>query len=231
MLLQERIQNEDMAERWKGEPHCRRLTTADRRDGPPRPSPRSTDERARGARSPRSPSELGDAVVGSHIRARRRPLGPRRHRRRGARPARSPATSSGFTLLRLPLGHRLAAVAVRSLRGRRGRHAARRPAQAEPDELEPGYAGGDTRFQVFARVARRRRRRSGITLKADLPDDDLTHRHLDRRSTPAPTGTSARPGRCSASPSSATPTCATSTCPASSRATRCARTSRCWPAA
>jgi NADH-quinone oxidoreductase subunit C len=40
---------------------------------------------------------------------------------------------------------------------------------------QSGYAGGDTRFQVFARVADiDRNRYFGITLKADLPDDDLT---------------------------------------------------------
>ena len=54
----------------------------------------------------------------------------------------------------------------------------------------------------------------GITLKADVPDDDLRDRRRGRRSTPAPTGTSARRGRCSASTSSATRTSATSTCPA-----------------
>lgn len=52
---------------------------------------------------------------------------------------------------------------------------------AEPDEstsdgpapLETGYAGGDTRFQVFARVNDVTTERA-VTIKCDLPDDDLT---------------------------------------------------------
>jgi NADH-quinone oxidoreductase subunit C len=46
----------------------------------------------------------------------------------------------------------------------------------EPKELPPmqtGYAGGDTRMQVFARVSALELG-YGITLKADLPDDDLS---------------------------------------------------------
>jgi NADH-quinone oxidoreductase subunit C len=38
--------------------------------------------------------------------------------------------------------------------------------------LETGFAGGDTRFQVFARVVNIKEH-WGITFKADLPDDDL----------------------------------------------------------
>lgn len=44
----------------------------------------------------------------------------------------------------------------------------------EPDtEIETGYAGGDTRFQVFARV-HSQSLKFGVTLKADVPDDDLS---------------------------------------------------------
>lgn len=43
----------------------------------------------------------------------------------------------------------------------------------EPAEIVTGYAGGDTRFQVFAR-AHSTTRKMGVTLKVDLPDDDLT---------------------------------------------------------
>jgi NADH-quinone oxidoreductase subunit C len=39
-------------------------------------------------------------------------------------------------------------------------------------EIETGYAGGDTRFQVFARVNDITTNRA-VTIKADLPDDDL----------------------------------------------------------
>jgi NADH-quinone oxidoreductase subunit C len=50
----------------------------------------------------------------------------------------------------------------------------------EPKELPPmvsGYAGGDTRFQVFSRV-NSPTDAFGITFKADLPDDDLSVRSL-----------------------------------------------------
>lgn len=44
----------------------------------------------------------------------------------------------------------------------------------EPDtEIVTGYAGGDTRFQVFARAISHSRK-LGVTLKTDIPDDDLT---------------------------------------------------------
>ncbi len=50
------------------------------------------------------------------------------------------------------------------------------PTDAPPEispEIVTGYAGGDTRFQVFAR-AHSLTRKLGVTLKVDLPDDDLT---------------------------------------------------------
>ncbi len=40
-------------------------------------------------------------------------------------------------------------------------------------EIVTGYAGGDTRFQMFARV-HSLPQKLGITVKADLPDDDLS---------------------------------------------------------
>jgi NADH-quinone oxidoreductase subunit C len=49
------------------------------------------------------------------------------------------------------------------------------PTQPPPErstEIKPGVTGGDTRFQVFARV-QNVRRHFGITLKADVPDDTL----------------------------------------------------------
>lgn len=45
--------------------------------------------------------------------------------------------------------------------------------ETEPAEIVTGFAGGDTRFQVFARV-HSATRKMGITLKVDLPDDDLS---------------------------------------------------------
>jgi NADH-quinone oxidoreductase subunit C len=42
----------------------------------------------------------------------------------------------------------------------------------DPAPMTTGYAGGDTRFQLLARLYDTRRSR-GVILKADLPDDDL----------------------------------------------------------
>jgi NADH-quinone oxidoreductase subunit C len=44
----------------------------------------------------------------------------------------------------------------------------------QPYDLETGYAGGDTRFQLLARVFDVRHRHVGVTLKADVPDDTMT---------------------------------------------------------
>jgi NADH-quinone oxidoreductase subunit C len=49
------------------------------------------------------------------------------------------------------------------------------PTQPPPErttEVKQGYAGGETRFQVFARVTDTVRH-VGVTIKADVPDDDL----------------------------------------------------------
>ena len=43
----------------------------------------------------------------------------------------------------------------------------------QPFELQPGFAGGETRFQLIARVTDIRRH-LGITLKTDVPEDTLT---------------------------------------------------------
>jgi NADH-quinone oxidoreductase subunit C len=43
----------------------------------------------------------------------------------------------------------------------------------EPAAMAQGHAGGDTRFQVFTRVASTTRH-LGVILKVDLPDDDLS---------------------------------------------------------
>jgi len=44
----------------------------------------------------------------------------------------------------------------------------------QPFELETGYAGGDSRFQMLARVFDVRQRHVGVTLKSDVPDDTMT---------------------------------------------------------
>jgi len=46
-------------------------------------------------------------------------------------------------------------------------------AAKEPEPITTGYAGGDTRFQVFARVDDLPGK-LGVTVKTDLPDDDLS---------------------------------------------------------
>jgi NADH-quinone oxidoreductase subunit C len=47
------------------------------------------------------------------------------------------------------------------------------PAPARSTEVRPGVTGGDTRFQLLARVSDIRRH-VGVTLKADVPEDTLT---------------------------------------------------------
>jgi len=47
------------------------------------------------------------------------------------------------------------------------------PEEREPAVMETGYAGGDTRFQVFMRVNDITTDRA-VTVKCDLPDEDLT---------------------------------------------------------
>ena len=50
------------------------------------------------------------------------------------------------------------------------------PTEPPPErstEVRQGVAGGETRFQVFARVTDVRRH-VGVTIKADVPDDTLT---------------------------------------------------------
>ena len=47
------------------------------------------------------------------------------------------------------------------------------PPPERSTEIRQGYTGGDTRFQVFARVTDLERH-IGITIKADVPEDSLT---------------------------------------------------------
>lgn len=44
----------------------------------------------------------------------------------------------------------------------------------EPWDLQTGVAGGETRFQMLARVADVRHRHVGVLLKSDVPDDTMT---------------------------------------------------------
>jgi NADH-quinone oxidoreductase subunit C len=43
----------------------------------------------------------------------------------------------------------------------------------QPWDLAPGVAGGDTRFQLLARVVDVRNRHVGVLLKSDVPDDTM----------------------------------------------------------
>ena len=117
-------------------------------------------------------AELGDAVVGSHIRA-----GDDLWVRvtREAWPAAAEAMSrrlgfrffdflSGLDWLPSPFGRDMDAQEDIAVHGATAKDA---------PPMQQGYAGGDTRFQVFARVYSLTEH-MGVTFKADLPDDDLS---------------------------------------------------------
>jgi NADH-quinone oxidoreductase subunit C len=146
------------------------LSSADT-DAPPaggaEPEAGETDERREGLLS-RFTAELGDALVGSHIRPGddlwirvSREAWPH-----AAEVARQRLGCAFFDFLSAidwlpsPFGRELDAQVDD-------------PAPRDPAPMVSGYAGGDTRFQVFARVVNVREH-WGVTIKADLPDDDLT---------------------------------------------------------
>ncbi len=118
---------------------------------------------------------LGDAVVGSHILAGK-DLWIRVSNeawRTAADVARNRLGAKYFTFLSVidwmpsPYG--------RSMDSEVDRRLANEPAYSLPEgAFETGYAGGDTRFQVFARVAHINDPGAtwGLTFKADLGDDD-----------------------------------------------------------
>ena len=150
---------------------------------------------------------------------------------RGAGRPRSASTQLELRLPLVRLRHRLDARARRAAT----RRAATRRRRCSRTEMTFGVAGSAGRFQVFAHVAVDARSHWGVTFKADVDESD-PHAESWVPVYPAPTGTSASAGRCTASSSTATRACATSISRPSSRATRCARTSRCsraivkpWP--
>jgi NADH-quinone oxidoreductase subunit C len=114
-------------------------------------------------------AELGDAVVASHVDAGRDVWA------RVATDAWEPAGRVSRDLLGLryfcflsildwlpsPFGRSMDAEVDRILEG---------AAPREPEPMVQGITGGDTRFQVFARLTNTVERVS-ITLKADIPDD------------------------------------------------------------
>ena len=85
------------------------------------------------------------------------------------RAGRRSRAGARLRLLLLPVGARLDAVAVRP----RARTIRPQPPPERTTEIVQGVTGGDTRFQVFARVTDTRRH-VGFTLKVDVPDDTMT---------------------------------------------------------
>ena len=156
VLLQERIQNEDMARALAGRPDRRRLRPArgsTQRRTPRatrRPRPAGTVER-RAARGParRVRAELGDAVVGT-VPAPGDDLWVRVATDAWQAAARSPATS-WFEYFCFLSAHRLDAVAVRS-RARTPRSTAAADERRPTDELDArATPAARRRFQVLAR--------------------------------------------------------------------------------
>ena len=111
-------------------------------------------------------AELGDAVVGTHVRPGDDVW---------VRLERSSWREAGF-VLRDKLGFRafefLSAIDWLPSPFGKNEDSPTDPRPEPSTEIVTGYAGGDTRFQVIARV-HSLTRKLGITLKVDLPDDDL----------------------------------------------------------
>ncbi len=130
-----------------------------------------TDE-AREALLARLSDELGDALVGSHLVAGD-DLWIRIARDSWLESARLLRTDLGFAYFSFlsaidwmpsPYGRSMESQVDLSLED---------AASADPEPTEQGVAGGDTRFQILARV-NDVSSHLGITLKADVPDDDLS---------------------------------------------------------
>ena len=117
-------------------------------------------------------AELGDAVVGSHIRVDHA-LWIRVDRsawRTAAEVAKRKLGFDHFDFLSAidwlpsPFGRDMDSQEDLVVHGEEPR---------EPEEMAQGYAGGDTRFQLLASVVSMPRA-TCLLLKADLPDDDLS---------------------------------------------------------
>jgi NADH-quinone oxidoreductase subunit C len=115
--------------------------------------------------------ELGEAVVGSHIRPD--DVAWVRVSRDAWHEAASFAKAklhfdffdflSAIDWLPSPFGREMDAYEDTVVHGKE---------EKEPEAMVSGYAGGDTRFQLLARVYSIKQT-MGVILKADLPDDDL----------------------------------------------------------
>ena len=110
--------------------------------------------------------ELGDAIVGTHLRP---------HDQLTVR-VRNDAWVAAGELARDHLGCHffdfLSAIDWKPSPWGRGEDDPTEPPPERPTEIVQGYAGGETRFQVFARVLNTRTN-LGLVLKADVPDDRL----------------------------------------------------------
>jgi NADH-quinone oxidoreductase subunit C len=129
-----------------------------------------TDERRQALLS-RFTDALGDAVVGSHIRAGD-DLWLRVTREAWSTTAEVAKRRLGFEFFDfLSAIDWLPSPYGRDMDAQEDAEADQVP--AEPAAVVTGYAGGDTRFQLLARVVDLDTG-LGITFKADLPDDDLS---------------------------------------------------------
>jgi NADH-quinone oxidoreductase subunit C len=147
------------------------LSSADTAEAAP---PVERDER-REALLERFSAELGDAVVASHIRPGD-DLWIRVTREAWPTVAEVARQRLGFHFFDFLSG-------IDWMPSPYGRELDAEVDEPEPRELPPmvsGYAGGDTRFQVFARVvditaaSLAAGGSIGVTFKVDLPDDDLS---------------------------------------------------------
>lgn len=92
--------------------------------------------------------------------------------------------------------------------------------------IRSGYAGGETRMQVFIRLVNSKTH-FGITVKVDVADSSPSVESLISILL-GQIGTSVKLTKCSVSILSVTMICETCICRSTSRVIRCAKTSRCW---
>ncbi len=141
----------------------------------PLPSDTSADEvidTARAALLEAITADLGDAVLGSHlmpgtdlwVRVSTDTWGDMAAYLRDRQRFRFFSWLSAIDWLPSPYGRSLDADVDNTLEG---------IAVAAPGEVVPGYTGGDTRFQVIARV-HNLSTNLGLTVKADVPDDTMS---------------------------------------------------------